>query len=76
MTLHDLYRIALHLPIGLLVAFSAETYPVLSAILFLCLVVYELNEDWHLRNSAYKDILGALVGIFIGDIAILILDAL
>lgn len=74
--LHDLGRIALHFPIGLLVAFAIEVSGVLSVMLFLCFLVYEVNEDWHIRNGAYKDIAGALIGIFVGIIILLFLEFL
>ena len=32
---------------------------------FLGFMIYELNEDWHLSDQAYKDILDYCVGLYL-----------
>ena len=73
MSLKDLWRIILHFPVGVLIAFAVEVSGVLSVLIFLCFIIYEVNEDFHIKDSAFKDILGALLGLFAGAIALVIL---
>jgi len=40
-------------------------HPWLSVLFFCGFVVYELNEDRHLKDGAYLDIFGMLVGMVI-----------
>jgi len=73
MSLKDFARIVMHFPVGALTAFAVEVSVVLSVLLFLCFIVYELNEDFHIKDGAYKDILGELSGLFAGALALVIL---
>ena len=61
---------------GLLVAIISPLIPVLSVISFLGFIIYELDEDWHISDQAYKDIKMFLFGMFTGMIAILLCSAL
>ncbi len=62
-----------HYAWGLLTALVALVAPVLSALMFLGFIVYELDEEWHIRDKSYNDIREMLIGMGIGVvIAILI----
>ncbi len=53
-----------HYLVGVLIAGGALahwTLPLIGTALFL---VYEIDEDWHLYDQAYKDILEAAIGFF------------
>lgn len=51
---------------GLITSFTAFLNPVLAAILFICFVIYELDEDWRIRDGAWKDIRVYAIGLFLG----------
>ena len=55
-------RLLLHVPVGI---FNAWLFTVLVHFgwaFLLLFVVYELNEDKRIKDSAYKDIIGWLYG--------------
>jgi hypothetical protein len=58
-----IYRCLLHIPAGLAVVLFLLVHPLLSGLFFSGFMVYELNEDRHLKDQAYIDILGMLVGM-------------
>lgn len=60
-----LVRAAIHLPVG---AVTALMSPVAAVLLFCGFIIYELNEDYHLKDGAYQDIAGYLVGLAVMDI--------
>ncbi len=52
---------------GLLTALAAMLLPqVIPAIMFIGFVIYELDEEWHIRDRAYHDIREYLVGLGVG----------
>ncbi len=59
-------RVLMHIPVGMLTVvlgfFVAWWLGPLFGIGFL---IYEVDEDWHLRNGAWKDIKGWLWGLAI-----------
>ncbi len=59
------YRIFAHYLVGILTAGSIIVSGVLSLIGFLGFLAYELNDDWHLKDEAYLDILEFLIGFFV-----------
>lgn len=63
-------RLLLHIPVGLAMAWLSLNFPLLAVFLFLGFLVYELDQDWRIKDKAYKDIAGALWGICIGGLAI------
>ena len=63
MTRNDIIRALLHLPVGVVTVISVSTHWVIPLCFSLGFIVYELNEDMHLTDKAYKDIMGWLVGI-------------
>lgn len=59
------YRNFAHYIVGILTACSILVSEVLAVIGFLGFLAFELNEDWHLYDKAYKDILEFLIGFFV-----------
>jgi len=54
---------------GVITALAAIKAPVLGLVIAIVFLVYELNEDWHIRDEAFKDIRAYLVGLFITALA-------
>ena len=75
MSLLDPFKKLAHYVWGFLTALVAPAAPVLSAIMFIGFIVYELDEEWHIRDKSYRDIQEMLTGLGIGAITILILAA-
>ena len=61
-------RVLLHIPIGFLIGVLIFNDKALTN-LFL---KYELNEDAHTADQAWKDIFGAIIGFALGRITILV----
>lgn len=59
------YRNAAHYLAGILTAISTTVSWALPLIGFAGFLAYELNEDWHLSDKAYHDILEYLMGFFV-----------
>jgi len=55
-------RALLHLPVGAFNAWLLTESPAAGAIFFVGFLVYELNEDWRIRDHAWKDLKGWLWG--------------
>ncbi len=63
----DWFRVILHIPVGILIVLAASinvSLPIAGTVIFL---MYELEEQKKCMDSAYKDIVGALLG-FLGAI--------
>lgn len=59
------YRNLAHYLAGIITAVSSLVswvLPLVGAIFFL---TYEVDEDWHIRDKAYHDILEAMIGFFV-----------
>ena len=57
---------------GVLTALAACLLnPALAAVMFACFIIYELDEDWHIKDKAYRDIKVYAVGLF-GAVAALL----
>jgi len=56
---------------GLIAALVGCYYPALSALATLLFIVYEVDEDWHLNDKAFRDIREYLIGFFAGIILLL-----
>lgn len=77
-------RLLMHIPIGLItiaafiLGFVLGLPPIAAAILgvglgFACLIafiIYEINEDKHIEDRAFHDILGFLVGLGAGVVVL------
>lgn len=59
------YRNAAHYLAGILTALSSLVAWILPLVGFAGFLAYELNEDWHLHDKAYHDILEYLIGFFV-----------
>lgn len=54
-----------HLLAGLLTAHTSFHNPLLSVLMFIVFLIYELDEDWHIKDRAYRDILQYAVGLYL-----------
>jgi len=62
-------RILLHVPAGAATVALLEAHAALAVIFFLGFVVYELNEDWRIRDCAFVDMAGYLWGLALVGLA-------
>jgi len=46
-----------HVLLGVLIVVLTKVNPLTSILLFISFVIYELDEDWHISDYAYGDIL-------------------
>ncbi|MBI2869382.1 MAG: hypothetical protein HYX96_06120 [Chloroflexi bacterium] len=67
------YRNAAHYLAGALTAVSVLANPVLAPVGLAVFLAYEINEDWHIRDSAYHDILEFAVGYFLATAGLICL---
>jgi len=74
MTVHDVYRMILHLPVGLVAGFLGPICPVVSGEIAAIFVLYELKQGREIQDQPYKDILGALLGLLVAGIILLFLE--
>lgn len=66
------YRNAAHYLVGMIIVMSSMVnwvLPIIGTALFL---TYEVNEDWHLHDQAYQDILEAMLGFFVATAGLII----
>lgn len=56
------WRLVLHLPVGAFNAWLLGESPVFGVVFFVCFLFYELNEDWRIKDQAWKDLAGWLWG--------------
>jgi hypothetical protein len=54
----------IHFLAGVLTAYTSFYNIALSILMFIVFVIYELDEDWHIRDQAYKDILVYALGLY------------
>lgn len=71
-----LFRAGIHIPVGLFNAFCLYVGIVYGVLFFAGFFTYELNEDWHLKDNAWLDIYGWIVGFGIGVAILFILKSL
>jgi len=62
-----------HILYGILAALS-DWY--LTLAMTVAFIIYELDEDWHLNDQAYHDLLDYMVGLSIGALSLLALRVL
>ena len=55
-----------HLVAGLLSSLSVSVSPVLPVVSTLLFITYQLDEDWHIKDKAYLDILEYMLAFFAG----------
>jgi len=66
------YRNFAHYLVGVLMVLGALISPAIPIVLLLLFLVYEVDEDWHLYDQAYRDILEAMIGFFVATSAIIV----
>lgn len=69
----ELSRVLLHIPLGLLVCLLCYVHWALALAFVISFLYYELNQDMHLSDEAFKDIKGFLYGMMIGGVIMLTL---
>lgn len=65
-----------HILFGLVTAMISLVSPILSIINTVVFIIYELNEEWNLSDKAYEEIMEYMLGLGIGETAILVLNIL
>lgn len=68
-----LFRAGIHIPVGLFNVFCLYVGIVYGVLFFMGFFAYELNEDWHLKDGAWLDIFGWLIGFGMGVAVLFIL---
>jgi len=63
-----------HVGAGIIVGLIAFVKPVLAVLATILFIIYELDEDWHLHDKAYKDIFEFALGFYATLVAYLILS--
>jgi len=69
-------RLLLHIPVGAVNLVLLQVHPVLAVIFFLGFMIYELNEDWRIKDFAFVDIAGYLWGLALSGLAKFLMDCL
>jgi len=69
----DLARVLMHIPVGLVACLLVYAHWSLAIIFAMSFLYYELNEDMHLSDEAFKDVKGFIWGCGIGGVVILAL---
>ena len=54
-----------HIIAGIICGITTLLHPVMAVIATLLFLIYELDEDWHLSDKAFKDILEYAIGYYI-----------
>ena len=55
-----------HVVAGVLTSVASFLNPTLAVLMFVGFIIYELNEDWHLSDESFQDILEYLIGLYGG----------
>jgi len=61
-----------HLLGGLLAGLASMFNPALSVLATVVFLIYELDEDWHISDEAFRDIKEYLIGLFISLIIVVV----
>ena len=59
------YRNAAHYLIGMITAMSSMVHWTLPLVGVLFFLAYEVDEDFHISDEAFHDILEAMIGFFV-----------
>jgi len=65
----ELGKVLLHIPLGLLVCLLCYVHWALALAFMISFLYYELNQDMHLSDEAFKDIKGFCWGLGAGGLA-------
>lgn len=66
------FRALLHLPVGIFTVFCGYVNWSCAIIFFLGFMAYEITEDWRIKDGAYIDIFGYLIGLALGVVGLFI----
>jgi hypothetical protein len=61
-----------HIIAGLIASLATFINPVAGVLATVLFIIYELDEEWHLKDESYKDILEFAVGYYVGIITKLV----
>jgi len=61
-----------HVFAGLIASLATFINPVAGVLATALFIIYELDEEWHLEDDSYKDILEFAVGYYVGIITKLV----
>ena len=61
-----------HIVAGLIASLATFINPVAGVLATALFIIYELDEEWHLKDESYKDILEFAVGYYVGIITKLV----
>lgn len=64
----DIKRAALHFPVGVFTAWLGTFTPVITLVFGIGFMVYEVMEDWRIKDQSYHDVFGYLIGIAFGSV--------
>lgn len=70
----NLRRFFMHLPLGIIIVFSFYVHWVFPLVITVLFNYYEKNEDKHLHDEAYRDVQGALAGVVLTVVGILLYE--
>lgn len=73
-TKDKILRALLHVPVGIFNVACLQVHWVIALIFFGGFMVYEVTEDWRLKDRAYIDIFGYLIGVGVGVAVYVFLD--
>lgn len=69
-------RLLMHIPAGLITCLAIYIHWSLVLTFFGAFTIYEINEDKHIEDRAFHDILGYLFGLGIGIVVLFILKCI
>jgi hypothetical protein len=61
-----------HIVAGLIASLATFINPVAGVLATALFIIYELDEEWHIRDESYRDILEFAVGYYVGIITKLV----
>lgn len=66
----NLPRAALHFPVGIFAAWLTSWNPALGLLLGAGFLLYEVLEDWRIKDHSFLDVYGFLCGLSVGAVAV------
>ncbi len=60
----------IHFPVGCFAVLFISFMPIAGAVFSFGFLVYEIAEDWRIKDRGYKDIFGYLVGMALTGISL------
>ena len=69
-------RAVMHIPVGIFNVVCVWLNPTYGILFFLGFFIYELQQDYRLKDGAYLDIFGWLIGFALAVILLLVLSML